>query len=107
MKALGKGSIASIVQLGLQIAWVVLWVLAFCLVIAAIGYGAILFLISQGMIDPALLEGGAGNAQVAGGAGNFHLTYDQPGGGTGVGVARRAAVNSAVCPTGLSLGGDR
>lgn len=82
MKALGKGSIASIVQLGLQIAWIVLWFLAFCLVIAAIGYGAILFLISQGMIDPALLEGGAGNAQVAAGSGNFHFTYDQPGGGT-------------------------
>lgn len=72
MKALGKGSIASIVQVGLQIAWIVLWVMAGLLLVGAIAYGVILFLISNGSIDPALLEGGSGD---------FHLTYDQPGGG--------------------------
>ncbi len=80
MKALGKGSIASIVQVGLQIAWVVLWVMAGLLVIGAIAYGVILILISNGSRAPALLEGGEGAARVGGGSGDFHLTYDQPGG---------------------------
>ncbi len=81
MKALGKGSIASFVQVGLQIAWIVLWVLAGLLVVGAIAYGVVLFMISNGSIDPALLEGGEGAARVGGGSGDFHLTYDQPGGG--------------------------
>ena len=81
MKALGKGSIASIVRGGLQVAWVILWFLAACLVLAAIGYGVILFMVANGLIDPTLLQGGQG--QIAGGEhGDFSITYDQPDGGT-------------------------
>jgi len=79
MKALGKGSIASLVQIGLQIAWIALWALAVCLVFAAIAYGAVLALVANGVIDPALLEGGAGEL---GGSGDFHISYDEAGGGT-------------------------
>lgn len=83
MKALGKGSIASIVRIGLQIAWVVLWVLAACLVLAAIGYGVTLSMIANGVIDPSILTGGDGEVRMGdSGGGNFHLTYDDPGGAT-------------------------
>ncbi len=79
MKALGKGSIASIVQVCLQIAWVLLWIGAVCLAIAAIGYGLGLALVANGVIDPALLQGGDGRI---GDVGEFSVTYDLPGGGT-------------------------
>lgn len=82
MKALGKGSIASIVRIGLTIAWYVLWVAAIGIVCGAVSYGVILVLIANGSVDPSLLQGGAGNAELGGGGGNFHVTYDQPGGGT-------------------------
>jgi hypothetical protein len=83
MKALGKGSIASIVRVGLQIAWVVLWVLAGCLVLIAIGYGVILAMISNGMADPSLLQGGDGHVSIGrSGGGTFSVTYDEPGGAT-------------------------
>lgn len=83
MKALGKGSIASIVRIGLMVAWYVLWFAAFCIGAGAIGYGVLLTLIANGSVDPSLLEGGAGNADLGGGSGgDFHVTYDQPGGGT-------------------------
>lgn len=82
MKALGKGSIASIIRVGLTIAWWLLWVAAAGVALGAIGYGVILALVSNGMIDPSLLEGGPGSAEVGSGSGNFHVTYDEPGGGT-------------------------
>jgi hypothetical protein len=82
MKALGKGSIASIVRIGLAFAWYALWFAAFAVGMGAIAYGVILTLIANGSIDPSLLEGGAGNAEIGGGGGDFHVTYDQPGGGT-------------------------
>lgn len=83
MKALGKGSIASIIRVGLLIAWVVLWVAAAGVALGAIVYGAVLLLISNGMIDPTLLQGGGGDINLGGeSGGDFHVTYDQPGGGT-------------------------
>src|SRR5262245_7729457 len=85
MKALGKGSIASIVRGGLQVAWVILWILTACLVLGAIAYGVILAMVANGLIDPTLLEGGGGHIQMdgaGGGGGDFNVTYDQPGGGT-------------------------
>jgi hypothetical protein len=39
MRALGKGSIAEIMRIGLLIAWIVLWLCAAVLVLVAIGYG--------------------------------------------------------------------
>lgn len=84
MKALGKGSIAEIVRVGLMIAWWLLWVAAVAIGLAAVGYGIILALVANGAIDPSLLQGGGGDVDLGdgGGGGNFHVTYDQPGGGT-------------------------
>jgi len=81
MKALGKGSIASIVRVGLQIAWVVLWVLAGLLAIGAVAYGIVLALIANGAIDPALLSGGEGQIRV-GDSGSFRVSYDERAGAT-------------------------
>jgi len=53
MKALGKGSIASIVEIGLTITWYVLWAAAVCLVVAALGYATFMALVSAGAVDPA------------------------------------------------------
>ena len=53
MKALGKGSIASIVQVGLSIAAVVLWVLFAVWAAAAVGYLVFIILTTLGVIDPA------------------------------------------------------
>jgi hypothetical protein len=83
MKALGKGSIASIVRVGLQISWIVLWAVAAALVVAGIAYGIILALIASGSIDPTLLTGGDGQIRVGeSGDGDFSLTYDNPAGAT-------------------------
>ncbi len=81
MKALGKGSIASIVEIGLAIAWYLMWAAAIALALAALGYGIVLALIQNGAIDPTLLSGGEGHIRVGDG-GAFHLTYDDPGGAT-------------------------
>src|SRR5689334_6967073 len=39
MRALGKGTIAEIIRIGLVIAWVALWISAVALVVVAIAYG--------------------------------------------------------------------
>lgn len=56
MKALGKGSVASVVKLGLDVAWVLLWagVAGFCLI--ALGYGAVSFLADAGLLADAAFE---------------------------------------------------
>ena len=82
MKALGKGSIASIVRIGLQIAWIVLWVAGVCLLIGAIAYGVVLALVASGAIDPAQLSGGEGQIRTSESGGSFSVTYDEPGGAT-------------------------
>lgn len=83
MKALGKGSIASWIQIALLLAWWVLWVAAVCLVLAAIGYGVLLLLIQNGVIDPNVLTGGDGQIRVGNTDGStFSLTYDDEGGAT-------------------------
>ncbi|MGH6949574.1 MAG: DUF2975 domain-containing protein [Vitreimonas sp.] len=56
MKALGKGSIASIVRIGLQVAWWGLWLASGLLAAAAVSYGVILALIASGAMDPSILE---------------------------------------------------
>ena len=81
MKALGKGSIASIVRVGLQIAWIVLWVAAGFLALASVAYGVILALTAGGVIDPDFLTGGDGQIRV-GDEGSFSVQYDDAAGAT-------------------------
>ncbi|MEQ1817910.1 MAG: DUF2975 domain-containing protein [Terricaulis sp.] len=57
MKALGRDSVASIIRIGLNVVWGVLWFLAVCLGLAAIGYGAFLALSASGAIGPDVLTG--------------------------------------------------
>jgi hypothetical protein len=82
MKALGKGSIASLVRVGLQIAWIVLWVAAGLLLLAALAYGVVLALTATGAIDPEILTGGEGRIRMGDGGGGFDVTYDTPAGAT-------------------------
>ena len=57
MKALGRDSVASIVRIGLNVVWGVLWFLAVCLALGALGYGAFLALTASGAIGPDVLAG--------------------------------------------------
>lgn len=66
MKALGKGSIASIVEVGLTIAWIVLWVVLGLWAMGAVGYAVFMGLIGAGVIDPATVAS-------AGSEGNFRI----------------------------------
>lgn len=66
MKALGKGSIASIVRIGLQITWVLLWALAALLILGALAYGLTLLLMANGIIDPAQLNTAGGTIRLNG-----------------------------------------
>jgi hypothetical protein len=55
MKTLGKGSIASIVQLGLSAAWVVLWVVFIAWAAAVTSYLVFILLTTIGVVDPATI----------------------------------------------------
>ena len=82
MKALGQGSVASFVRVGLSIANVLLWIALGGLVIGAIVYACLLWLISTGHVDGSILTGGDGHIRVGGDGSNFSVSYDEPGGAT-------------------------
>jgi len=62
MKALGKGSIAAIVEAGLGIARVVLWALIGLWAAAFVAYLAFVVLMGAGALDPSLAELGNGES---------------------------------------------
>ncbi len=64
MKALGKGSIASIVQVGLRIAWIILWIAAVGWLVGALAYLVVLAMISAGALDASVLAPGDNNLRV-------------------------------------------
>jgi len=66
MKALGKGSIASVVEVGLTIAWVVLWIVLGLWVAASLGYAVFMGLVAAGIVDPASVAaaGSEGNLRI-------------------------------------------
>ncbi len=66
MKALGKGSIAEIVRVGLMVAWWVLWFCAFCLAIGAVGYGIFLLVSSTSAVGANLIPEGTGHVRING-----------------------------------------
>ena len=66
MKALGKGSIAEIVRVGLMVAWWVLWICAACLAIGAIGYAIFLAVSSTSAVGPNLVPESTGHIRVNG-----------------------------------------
>ncbi|GIK48632.1 MAG: DUF2975 domain-containing protein [Hyphomonadaceae bacterium] len=62
MKALGKGSIASIVEVGLTIAWIILWAVLGLWAAATIGYLVFMALIGAGVIDAASVAAAGSDA---------------------------------------------
>jgi hypothetical protein len=64
MRALGKGSLASIIKVVLDIAWVVLWVCAGSLALGVVGYLGLIVCIEMGLISPDFLEGGRSSVEV-------------------------------------------
>lgn len=103
MKALGKGSIASIVEVGLTIVWILLWLSLGLLLLAAIGYGALHAMIASGWVDSSILSGGEGQARVGGGDSDFHLTYSNPGGATWPVVVPALAIGAVAIGGGLII----
>lgn len=61
MKALGKGSIASIVEVGLTIAWIILWVVLGLWAAVTVGYLGFMALIGAGAVDPASVAAAGSN----------------------------------------------
>lgn len=51
MKALGKGSIASIIKVGLHVAGIILWIGLVFVILAAIAYGVVLGVIASGFFE--------------------------------------------------------
>jgi hypothetical protein len=82
VKALGKGSVASVVKVALTIAWWLLWIALGGVVIGALSYGGLYAMIAAGWVDASILTGGEGEVQVGDGGGDFSLTYGQAGGAT-------------------------
>jgi Protein of unknown function (DUF2975) len=82
MKALGKGSVASIIRVGLLITWIVLWMAAAGLIIAAIAYTSALGLIAAGVIDPNTLSNANGHFSITSGEGSISASFDDPNAGT-------------------------
>lgn len=64
MKALGKGSIASIVEVGLAIAWIILWAALAALALAAVSYGVFMALVGAGAIDAASVASAGSNGNI-------------------------------------------
>ena len=74
MKALGKGSVASLVQTGLAVAWWFLWVCAVALVLIAIAYGGVM------IFNPGWLEGQHGHLTFGGhGGASLSVNFDDAG----------------------------
>jgi hypothetical protein len=77
MKALGKGSVASVVRIGLLVAWWFLWFAGACLVLGAIGYGVAM------LVNPGMLAGGHGHITFGGAdRGSMTVNFDDPAGWT-------------------------
>lgn len=76
MKVLGKGSIAQILEVGLNILWVILWVALGGVVIGAIAYAVVMGLVAGGVLPMAILEGGRGHVQ----SGSANVSFDIDGG---------------------------
>lgn len=64
MKALGQGSVASIIKTGLEVVWWLLLIAALGLMAAAAAYAILLVTIAAGWVSPDILEPGAAKTQM-------------------------------------------
>ncbi len=104
MKALGKGSVSSLVKLALTIAWWALWIGLFGLALAVIGYTLLNLMIGADWIDANILTGGEGEIRVGGGS-SFDLTYTHPGGATWPVVVPALVIGGVAIAGGLVIVG--
>lgn len=104
MKALGKDSVASVVKVALTIAWWVLWIGLFGLVLATLGYGLLQAMIASGWIDANILTSGEGQIRVGDGS-DFDLSYTNPGGASWPVVAPALVIGGVAIVGGLVIVG--
>jgi Protein of unknown function (DUF2975) len=71
VKALGRGSIASGLEIALNILWVILWVALGGVVLGALAYAVSMGLVAAGVLPAAILEGGRGQITIDGSAVSF------------------------------------
>jgi hypothetical protein len=80
MKALGKGSLASIIKVILTIIWIVLWVALICVGVGTLVYIVFLTLVGTGVVDGPLPLGEDAHLSIGGNP--IDLTYNNLGGAT-------------------------
>jgi hypothetical protein len=73
MKALGRGSIASYLEIALNVVWVILWIAFAGLVLGALAYAVVTVLVSTGTLPATVLEGGRGHVNNGGLRASFDL----------------------------------
>jgi hypothetical protein len=78
MKALGKGSVASIIGIGLRIAWILLWIGAAGLLVAIAAYAGLQLAAASGAIEPELLSSGDRRMEMVWRFGSVHIDFDEP-----------------------------
>jgi len=66
MKALGRGSIASVLKVVLDIAWVVLWLAAFVIALGTVVYLGVVGAVAAGWAPAEWLDGDSARVRVAG-----------------------------------------
>lgn len=76
MKALGKGSIASWLEVGLNVVQWVLWAALGCVILGAIAYAVFMGLIATGVLPETVLQGGRGHVETGG----ARISFDTDGG---------------------------
>ena len=73
MKALGRGSIAAYIKIGLDVAAVLFWIAALGIGLAAIAYGGLLLAVHGGLMAASIFSTGAANQS---GNVRYNLTVD-------------------------------
>lgn len=94
MKALGRGSIASIVKIGLDILWILFSIAAGFVAIGAVAYGIVAILSGMGILPPEILAGGSGVYETD------HVNADLNFGGMAPQIAIPALASAAVASGG-------
>jgi len=72
VKVLGRGSIASWLEIALNVLVVILWIALAGVVVGAIGYAVVMGLVAAGVLPTAIFEGGHGHIN----SGGADITYD-------------------------------